>query len=92
MQQLIEYKMIIVYTAIKAKIFLHDILILIREELGNSQMFPDLKQDGKKPVLNAGTESVSGRGCSRMLGTGNLTDFFGKKSGFREMALEDADL
>ena len=41
-------------------------------------MFPNLKQAGKKPVLNAGTELGPGRGCSRMLGTGNFPDFFGK--------------
>ena len=27
-------------------------------------MFPDLKQDEKKPVLNGGTESGPGKGCS----------------------------
>ena len=41
-------------------------------------MFPNLKQAGKKPVLNAGTELGPGRGCSRMLGTGNFPVFFGK--------------
>ena len=32
------------------------ILHYVREVLGNSQVIPDLKQDGKKPVPNAGTE------------------------------------
>ena len=39
---------------------------------------PDLKQDGKKPVPNAGTELGPGRGCSQKLGMGNVPDFFGK--------------
>ena len=34
----------------------------------------DLKQNGKKSVLNAGTESGPGRGCSQMLETENLPD------------------
>ena len=54
------------------------LLILIQEAFGNSWMFPDLKQDGKKPVLNAGTESGPGRGCSRIPGTGNFPDFLVK--------------
>ena len=41
-------------------------------------MFPDLKQAGKKPVLNAGTESGPGRGCSRVLGTENFPEFLVK--------------
>ena len=41
-------------------------------------MLPDLKEDGKKPVQNASTESGQGRECSRMLGTGNFPDFLGK--------------
>ena len=41
-------------------------------------MFSDLKQAGKKPVLNGGTESGPCRGCSQMLGTGNFPDFYGK--------------
>ena len=41
-------------------------------------MLTDLKQAGKKPVLNAGTKSGPGRGCSRMLGRGNFLDFYGK--------------
>ena len=41
-------------------------------------MLPDLKQAGEKPVPNAGTKSVPGRGCSRMLGMGNFPDFSGK--------------
>ena len=43
----------------------------ILEAFENSWMFPDLKQAGKKPVLNAGTELGPGRECSRMLGMGN---------------------
>ena len=41
-------------------------------------MFPDFKQDEKKPVPNAGTELGLGRGCSQMLKTGNFPDFWGK--------------
>ena len=41
-------------------------------------MFPDFKQDKKKPVPNAGTELGLGRGCSQMLETGNFPDFWGK--------------
>ena len=41
-------------------------------------MLPDLKQDGKKPVQNACTESGPGRGYSQMLRTGNFPDFWGK--------------
>ena len=48
------------------------------EAFTNPRMFPDLKQDRKNPVLNAGTESGPGRGCSRMLGMGNFPDFWGK--------------
>ena len=40
--------------------------------------FPTLNKTGKQPVLNTGTESGPGIGCSRMLGTGNFPDFFGK--------------
>ena len=43
-------------------------------------MLPDLKQAGKKPVPNAGTESGPGRGCSRMLGTQNFPELFGKNT------------
>ena len=41
-------------------------------------MFPELKQARKKPVPISGTESGLGRVYSRMLGTGNFPDFFGK--------------
>ena len=41
-------------------------------------MFPSLKQDGKKAVLNARTESGPGKECSRMLGTLLFPDFYGK--------------
>ena len=44
-------------------------LIYVREALRNSQMFPDLKKDGKRPVPNDGTESAPGRGCSRTFKT-----------------------
>ena len=41
-------------------------------------MFPGLKQDGKKPVLNAQTELGAGRGCSQMLGMLLFLDLYGK--------------
>ena len=41
-------------------------------------MFPNLTQAGKKPVLNAGTESGPERGCSQMLGMGNFPEFLWK--------------
>ena len=41
-------------------------------------MFPSLKQDGKKPVLNARTESGPGKECTRMLGRLLFPDFYGK--------------
>ena len=37
-----------------------------------------LKQDGKKPVPNVGTESGPGRGCSQMLRTLLFPDINGK--------------
>ena len=52
--------------------------IFIWEAFGNSWMFPDLKQAGKKPILYAGTESGPLTSSSRMLGTGNFPDFFRK--------------
>ena len=51
---------------------------------------PDLKPDGKKLVLNAGTELGPGRGCSRMLGM--HLGFLREKFGFQEMAFGNADL
>ena len=54
-------------------------------------MFPDLKQAGKKLVMNAGTESVPGTSSSRMLGTGNFPDFFGKIP-VTKLAFGNADL
>ena len=54
------------------------LIIFIWEAFGNSRMFPDLKQAGKKPVPNAGTKLGPERGCSQMLGTGNFPEFFGK--------------
>ena len=43
--------------------------------LFNLDPITDLKQAGKKPVPNAGTKPGLGRGCSRMLGTGNFQIF-----------------
>ena len=54
------------------------ILHYVGEVLGNSQVIPDLKQDGKKPVPNAGTELGPGRGSSQMLRTLLFLDFSGK--------------
>ena len=41
-------------------------------------MFSGKVMKGKQPGPNASTESGPGIGCSRMLGTGNFPDFFGK--------------
>ena len=46
--------------------------------MGIPECFPTLNETGKQPVPNAGTKSGPGRGCSRMLGTGNFPNFFGK--------------
>ena len=45
-------------------------------------MFPGLKQDGKKPVPNAGTELGPGRGCSECSGL-EISWIFWEKSGSR---------
>ena len=47
--------------------------------LENSRMFPDLKQAGKKPVRNGGTESGPGRGCSECSGC-YFSQIFGGKN------------
>ena len=41
-------------------------------------MFPDSKRDREATSPNDGTDSGPGKGCSRMLGTGNFPDFLGK--------------
>ena len=54
---------------------------IINFHLGSVRKFLNVsrpKQDGKKPVPNAGTDSEPGRGCSPMHGTGNFPDFFEK--------------
>ena len=48
------------------------------EGVGIPVSFSGLRQDGKKPDLNAGTESGAGRGCSPMLERENFLDFLGK--------------
>ena len=40
--------------------------------------FPTFNKTGKQQVPNVGTEPGPGWWCSRMLGTGNLPNFFGK--------------
>ena len=44
----------------------------------NSGKIREINETGKQPVPNAGAEPGPGRGCSRMLGTGNFPNFFGK--------------
>ena len=59
-----------------------------------SGIFPDFSRNLKfgNSRFIFGTETGPGRGCSRMLETGNFLDFSGKKSGSREMAFGNADL
>ena len=48
------------------------------KRLGIPKCFPTLNETGNKAVPNAGTKSEPGRGCSRMLRTGNFPKISGK--------------